>query len=236
MNKKPTLTESNAYAPPESLWQFIKASAEEKELDSIKSRIGESLIETNIDLHNEVDSLLEIWREFRAETSMKLNRSNQLKTSYSSLPEPPNIRETIKKEIYFFVKQMREQYKTEDAFCKQIINNKHNLTVINYALNQTKTSDALTYNLKQSKNSPADQRGVFERPPSSINVHGAETPAVHVNHRNSTSSSMASGRESSRRSYTSMSSRSNYRKESILTSDVILVTIKLNSLKPYTIF
>ncbi len=221
MSKKPNITGSSAYAPPESLWHFIKASAEEKELDAIKSRIGESLIETNIDLHNEVDNLLEIWRDFREETSMKLNRSSHLKNSYSSLPEPPNIRETIKKEITFFVKQMREQYKTEDAFCKQIINNKHNLSVINYALNQANSTDSLTYNLKlNNKNSSANNQCVFERPLSSINVFGTEAPLVLSDSKNSVGSS-TTGRDSSRRSYTSMSSRNSCRKEDIFTSDVL---------------
>ncbi len=54
--KSKTITE--AYAPPESLWQLIKAVAEDSELEAIKSRIGSSLVETNIDLHNEIDSLL----------------------------------------------------------------------------------------------------------------------------------------------------------------------------------
>ena len=36
------------YEPPESLWQLIKSVAEFRELDTIKSIIGESLIETNV--------------------------------------------------------------------------------------------------------------------------------------------------------------------------------------------
>ena len=124
------------YEPPECLWQLIKSVANEKELDVIKSIIGESLVETSIDLHHEVDSLLEIWRDYRNETQTSLNQIKQNFTKNStSLPEPPNIRLTLKKEIQFFVKQMREQFKEEESFRRQILNNKHNLNVINYVLN-----------------------------------------------------------------------------------------------------
>ena len=85
------------YEPPESLWQLIKSVANERELDTIKSIIGESLIETSIDLHNEIDSLLEIWRDYRYETTVSINQIDQKGSKNISLPEPPNIRETLAK-------------------------------------------------------------------------------------------------------------------------------------------
>lgn len=191
------INSSNAYTPPESLWQFIKSEAEEQELDAIKSRIGASLIETNIDLHNEIDTLLEIWRDYRNDTLSALNQGQT--KPYSFMPEPPNIRETIKKEITFFVKQIREQCKTEETFCRQIINNKHNLNVINYVLNASSSNNNPTvYNLKDK----SGESTVLERPQTSVNKYGEETPLMNK-------VAVVSSRrgQTSRRSYTSLSKR-----------------------------
>lgn len=164
-----------AYMPPDSLWQFIKSIAESQELDMIKECIGSSLIETNADLHNEIDSLLEIWRDFRSET---ISSMNSKRGGSGGLPEAPNIRDTIKKEISFFVAQMREQYRTEDTFCRQIVNNKHNLNVINYVLNSTTPSKTKSYQLSSASSSVVGTRSVFERPGSTMNTYGQETPLV----------------------------------------------------------
>ena len=58
-NNGPLVYTAEPYEPPESLWQLIKSVANERELDVIKSIIGESIIETSIDLHNEIDTLLD---------------------------------------------------------------------------------------------------------------------------------------------------------------------------------
>jgi hypothetical protein len=230
------------YEPPESLWQLIKSVAEERELDSIKSIIGESLIETSIDLHNEIDSLLEIWRDYRNETYMQLNKSNGNSKlngigGGGGLPEPPNIRETIKKEIAFFVRQMREQHKTEATFCRQIASNKHNLNVINYVLNST-LSTATIDNSKINTDSEFGQNminsisrgastGPRERPPSTIDRRtGMETPLISINvynnsnHANksnlntNTHNNINSGRESRQR----IRYRSRSRSESVIST------------------
>jgi hypothetical protein len=162
------------YEPPESLWQLIKSVANERELDTIKSIIGESLIENSIDLHNEIDSLLEIWRDYRNETNVTLNQIDLKNSKNLSLPEPPNIRETLKKEINFFVKQMREQYKEDDHFRRQISANNHNLNVINYVLNTALTKSEFQKNFSN----PVRSRSTSERPVSVVNNTGNETPVI----------------------------------------------------------
>ena len=190
----PSLThiQQNAepYAPPESLWQLIKSVANERELDTIKSIIGESLIENNIDLHNEIDSLLEIWRDYRYETNVTLNQTLDQKNG-KCLPEPPNMRETLKKEINFFVKQMRAQYKEDKHFQLRIATNNHNLSVINYVLNSevvrlgSGRADSLLYSSELTSpntitnNSTRSRSMASERPPTAYNRQtGTETPVV----------------------------------------------------------
>ena len=161
-----------AYEPPDSLWQLIKSSANENELDLIKRIIGESLVETSLDLHNEVDTLLEIWRDYRHETMTGIDElKDTISKTNTLLPEPPNVRETLKKEITMFVKQMREHFKEEDKFCRQIVANNHNMNVINYALN--------TVQLDTSDVSRRSRATTMDRPQSKLSSRtGAETPMV----------------------------------------------------------
>lgn len=189
------------YEPPDSLWQLIKSIANERELDVIKSRIGESLVETSIDLHNEIDSLLEIWRDYRNETAYTLEELKNRMNGKSNLPEPPNIRETLKKEIKFFVSQMRQQFAEEDKFCRQIVSNNHNLNVINYVLNSNESSnnkiikinEDTNDTIRRSRSSSASM--LVKRPPSVVNKRtGAETPML-LNLPND----IATGRESRQR-------------------------------------
>lgn len=221
---------SEPYSPPESLWQLIKAVAEDTEQDAIKSRIGTSLIETNIDLHNEIDSLLEIWRDYRNETNENLNRGGGKISSF--MPEPPNIRETIKKEINFFVKQMREQYKTEATFCRQIINNKHNLNVINYVLNTASSTsgDPTVYDLKSERNESA-RAGFCERPRSTLDKYGVETPVMlsiqHAADKHSEESDSRMSRQSIRyRPVSRSGSRMGQSSMSTITNDLQVTTYK----------
>ena len=238
-NTSKTVTEP--YAPPESLWQLIKAVAEDTELEAIKSRIGTSLIETNIDLHNEIDSLLEIWRDYRNETNQNLNRGKGGSKNSSFMPEPPNIRDTIKKEINFFVKQMREQYKTEATFCRQIINNKHNLNVINYVLNNASASDDPTiYDLKGERNETSRTRsGYCERPRSAIDKYGAETPVMlsiqQAGEKNSEMGESRMSRQSIRyRPVSRSGSRMGHSPVSTITNDVQVI-INFIPIKSYII-
>ena len=187
-NSAPLVYTAEPYEPPESLWQLIKSIANERELDVIKSIIGQAVIETSIDLHNEIDTLLEIWRDYRNETMVSLNQIKQnISKTHNNLPEPPNIRDTLKKEIRFFVTQMREHFKEEDKFCRQIVANNHNLNVINYALNSNSSSTETVYDLNQSKvnmkmnvkRSSSAGSMIIERPQTSINKRtGIETPII----------------------------------------------------------
>lgn len=90
-----------AFEPRQSIWELIQGQAIEEERSDIKKLIGSSLIEETVDLHKEVNTLLEIWREFRDETD-KLQKG-------PSLPEPPNVRENLIKQIKLFVKLMQER-------------------------------------------------------------------------------------------------------------------------------
>lgn len=176
-----------AYEPPESLWELIKQNANECELDDIKTAIGETLIDTSIDLHAEVNTLLDIWRDYREETMDNLNHIIRVNSGKNLLPEPPDMRERLIKEIHFFVKQMREKSDSK-AFCNQLTSNKHNLNVINYVLNTVATSpstfndESMNLMLNDNETSRLTPKPT-QRPVSSMSKTGLETPCMPSTYR-----------------------------------------------------
>jgi hypothetical protein len=169
-----------AYEPPESLWGLIKQNVKECELDLMKSTIGESLIDTSIELHQEVETLLDIWRDYRDETVYSLNQiivSNS--SSKTFLPEPPDQRERLIKEINFFLKQMREKCDSK-TFCNQLTAQKHNLNVINYVLNtaSTKFDDNESMTMFSSNGSSRLTPKSIQRPSTSMSKNGTMTPCM----------------------------------------------------------
>ncbi len=167
-----------AYEPPESLWELITQNVKECELDIIKSTIGESLVDTSIELHEEVNTLLDIWRDYREETMSNLNRiiiSNN--TSKIVLPEPPDQRERLIKEIHFFLKQMREKSDSK-AFCNQLTVKKHNLNVINYVLNTSTSKYDDNNSLMLGDDTSRLTPRMTERPLSRMSKGGLETPCM----------------------------------------------------------
>lgn len=153
-----------AYEPPQSLWQYIQSLANPVELDAIRLKIGVGLVEESLELHAEIDNLLEIWRDYRQETEQNL--LNIRSSSHKKLLEPANVRNTLKREIELFVNQLRDQYKMDsNKFTSQILLN-HNLNVINYVMNVK--SDKIV-NVTS---------GPVERPKSSRSRLGLDTPMV----------------------------------------------------------
>lgn len=158
----------DAYEPPSSLWSLIEAHVNPCELDTIKDTIGASLVDQSLELHQEVLTLLDIWRDFRLETDYSDRGPSLSPTSSSkSLPEPPDVRERLVKEIKFLVKEMREMEGAQ--FHKNLTANQHNLSVINYVLNE-KLCDSDTLG--------ATHRSKSARPGTSMSKFGTETPMV----------------------------------------------------------
>jgi len=102
MNRdSPTRPSVQVFEPRPSTWALIEDQTIEEERTDIKELIGSSLIEETVDLHREVNALLDIWRDFREETDRQ--------TNVTSLPEPPNVRENLIKQIQLFVKLIQEK-------------------------------------------------------------------------------------------------------------------------------
>ncbi|XP_052256460.1 uncharacterized protein LOC127861822 [Dreissena polymorpha] len=125
-----TMTDSppfdlQAYQPPISLWQLVQQYTPQHEREEIKNMMGESLIDQSIELHEEIDTLLEIWRDYRAETTNV--------KPVSKLAEPRGMRDRLIQEIQFFVGSVKEKAKSEGVNADKLLS-RHNTEVLDYAL------------------------------------------------------------------------------------------------------
>jgi hypothetical protein len=162
------------YEPPDSLWRLISEICIECELDVIKKRIGTTIVEQSIDLHGEIDTLLDIWRDYSAETMSVIESNNHPRPkATNSLHEPANARQTLKKEIGLFVSQLRDQYNGNDElFRAQMLRNKHDVNVIDYALN----GEANISRHASRSSSYVESNGQSRRASSVANT---QTPLMH---------------------------------------------------------
>lgn len=112
-----------AFESRPSLWKFIEEYVPESERIEIKEALGEDLVDETVDLHNEASILLEIWQDYREETE-KEEREKALQRHLHRLPEPPMIRENLKKEIKMFVEMLQQKAKKEGRNPSNILSDK----------------------------------------------------------------------------------------------------------------
>lgn len=55
------------YTPPLSLWELVEQNITTHERDEIKSMLGVAMVEETVELHEELRTFLDIWRECRQE-------------------------------------------------------------------------------------------------------------------------------------------------------------------------
>lgn len=102
-----------AFEPRESIWAVLEANSLKEERPEMKTMIGGSLIEETQDLHEEVKTLLEIWRSYRGDT----DSIKQCK----GLPDPPNMRENLVRQIQMFVKLLQEKTSKENRDITRVL-------------------------------------------------------------------------------------------------------------------
>ncbi|XP_022107655.1 coiled-coil domain-containing protein 24-like [Acanthaster planci] len=95
-----------AYTPPDSLWRLVEENVAPGERQEIRDVLGNSMVEQSLELHTEVEALLEIWRDFRQESETALPPAK-------ALPEPPLLRKSLKGQIRILVESLKERAKEE---------------------------------------------------------------------------------------------------------------------------
>jgi len=147
-----------AYSPPPSLWKLVEQYVCPQQNEEVKCLLGLSLVEQSLDLHGEVEMLLDIWREMKDEdeNSATLRRG---------LPEPPNIRERLIQEIVFFVDNVKEKAVRKGIDPEQILR-QHNTSVLDYAQEQSRPGSSAGYS---SRNSDGRQTPMMVMSPERLN-------------------------------------------------------------------
>ncbi|CAK8681439.1 unnamed protein product [Clavelina lepadiformis] len=115
------------FKPPFSVWELIKLTVPPGELHLIKSFLGESKIEYCMDLRNELETLLDIWKMV-GEQSEPPTISKPIKNNF--LPDPPHLREMLRNEIEILAKGLQEK----NGFTESNILPHNDKEVIEYAL------------------------------------------------------------------------------------------------------
>ncbi|XP_067928818.1 coiled-coil domain-containing protein 24-like isoform X2 [Watersipora subatra] len=138
------------YNPPLSLWRLVEQHVSVNERDEIKNMLGGGVVDETQELHDELQTFLDIWRDCRQNEESKSKR----------LPEPPGIRDRLIQEIKFFVENVREKAQEQGRDETTSLQN-YNENVINYAV---KEASGLT---------PEP----FSRPQSILGRDGRDTPS-----------------------------------------------------------
>ncbi|ELT98140.1 hypothetical protein CAPTEDRAFT_207807 [Capitella teleta] len=121
------------YEPPISLWQLVENHVSQNEWQEVKQILGESLVDQSLELHTEIETLLEIWKEYREETHEQL--------TCQRLPEPPAARDRLKQEIMFFVESLRQKA-ADNGHNPDLVLKKCGSNVVSYVMADSRPSSS----------------------------------------------------------------------------------------------
>ncbi|XP_046845843.1 uncharacterized protein LOC124439613 [Xenia sp. Carnegie-2017] len=146
-----------AFEPRQSLWEQVKKILPQEKLQEVEEILGEDVVDEVADLNKEAIALLEIWQNYSDENDKHI-KELALKSHRQRLPEPPDIRENLIKEIQLFVSVLKQ---------RSIQNESHD----NLSLSKSERS-IVDYAFKKSSNAKLQQR-----PASAISIeNGRSTP------------------------------------------------------------
>lgn len=139
-----------------SLWRLVEEFVPETERLEIKEALGEDLVDETLDLQKEASTLLEIWQDYREETE-KEEREQALKKHLSRLPEPPMIRDNLKKEIKMFVEMLQQRAKEEGRNASSILS-KEESNIVEYVFDNKASRPSSSSSRPSTAHSSRDGR------------------------------------------------------------------------------
>lgn len=139
-----------------SLWRLIEEYVPESERIEIKEALGEDLVDETLDLHNEASTLLEIWQDYREETDNE-EKDQTLQRHLNRLPEPPMIRENLKKEIKMFVEMLQQKAREEGRNPSSILS-KQESNIVEYVFDDTAARPSSSSSRPSTSHSSRDGR------------------------------------------------------------------------------
>ncbi|XP_072275372.1 coiled-coil domain-containing protein 24 [Pyxicephalus adspersus] len=92
--------------PPASLWRLVEDLVPVRERAEVRRILGEAAVDLSLDLHAEIEVLLELCREIRSSSPSTLQRPP---SSCSILADPPVIKEMVTQEIRMLLLSVRSK-------------------------------------------------------------------------------------------------------------------------------
>lgn len=145
-----------AFESRPSLWKLIEEFVAESERVEIKEALGEDLVDETLDLQNEASTLLDIWQDYREETE-KEEREQALQRHINRLPEPPIIRENLKKEIKMFVEMLQQRAKEEGRNATSVLS-KEDSNIVEYVFDDKAARPSSSFSRPSTAHSSRDGR------------------------------------------------------------------------------
>ncbi|KAJ7383859.1 Coiled-coil domain-containing protein 24 [Desmophyllum pertusum] len=139
-----------------SLWRLIEEFVPESERLEIKEALGEDLVDETLDLQNETSTLLEIWQDYREETD-KEEKEQALQRHLNRLPEPPMIRENLKKEVKMFVEMLHQRAREEGRNTASVLSQEES-SIVEYVFDNTAARPSSSSSRPSTAHSSRDGR------------------------------------------------------------------------------
>ncbi|XP_040263900.1 coiled-coil domain-containing protein 24 isoform X2 [Bufo bufo] len=131
---QPTSDQDSGYGEflesPSSLWSLVEEQVPRSERAEIKRILGDAAVDLSLDLHAEVEVLLELWRDARSSCPSAVQSSP---SSGSILADPPLIKDMVTQEIRMLLLSVRTKARHQGLDEDQAVS-KYNPRVVSFVI------------------------------------------------------------------------------------------------------
>ncbi|KAM9324615.1 coiled-coil domain-containing protein 24 [Gastrophryne carolinensis] len=153
--------------PPPSLWRLVEEQVPPSERAEIKRILGEAAVDLSLDLHTEVEVLLDVWREVQARALPPVYSSP---SRCSILADPPVIKEMVTQEIRMLLLSVRSNARHRGLDEEQALS-KYNPKVVTYVMGAGRPDSRAGARESRCGSRPGSaSRTENERPKSSLST------------------------------------------------------------------
>ncbi|XP_068098635.1 coiled-coil domain-containing protein 24 [Hyperolius riggenbachi] len=152
--------------PPPSLWRLVEDQVPMSERAEFKRILGDAAVDLSLDLHTEIEVLLELWREIRS-TSPSSFQSPP--SSCSILADPPVIKEMVTQEIRMLLLSVRSKARHQGLDEDQALS-KYNSKVVSYVMGPGQPESRARSREGGWSRPQSASRGGNERPVSALST------------------------------------------------------------------